>query len=165
MKKMLKYFKIFVLFFLILSSCNSKTIFSEYKNLPNQTWFLNNKIVFNIENKDTINNKNVFINIRNTTNYPFSSLFLIAKIKTPANNQIIDTLEYKMADNYGNWLGSGISNIKENKLIYKQNYHFSKQGNYKFTIQQATRSNTDINGNTPLKGISDVGLSIEKIKE
>ncbi|MCF6181438.1 gliding motility lipoprotein GldH [Lutibacter sp.] len=165
MKKTVKKFKVYIFFFLALISCNSKTIFNKYQSLPNKTWFLNNKIVFNIENKDTINNKNVFINIRNTTNYPFSSLFLIAKIETPTNNQIIDTLEYKMADNYGNWLGTGISNIKENKLIYKQNYHFSKQGNYKFTIQQATRSNSDIDGNMPLKGISDVGLSIEKIKE
>jgi gliding motility-associated lipoprotein GldH len=160
-----KQFKIYIIFSLVLLSCNSKTIYSEYQNLPNQTWFLNNKIIFNIDNKDTINDKNVFINIRNTDNYPFSSLFLIAKIETPTKEQIIDTLEYKMADNFGNWLGSGISNLKENKLIYKPNYHFSKKGIYKFTIQQATRSNNDIDGNMPLKGISDVGLSIEKIKE
>lgn len=118
-----------------------------------------------MDNSDTINKKNVFINIRNTTDYPFSSLFLIAKIETPKKEQIIDTLEYKMADNYGNWLGSGISDLKENKLIYKQNYLFTKSGNYKFTIQQATRSSNDIDGNMPLIGISDVGLSIEKIKE
>jgi len=160
-----KQFKIYIAFSLVLLSCNSKTVFSEYQSLPNETWFLNNKIVFNVDNTDTIINKNVFINIRNTVNYPFSSLFLIAKIETPNKGQIIDTLEYEMADNYGNWLGSGISNLKENKLIYKQNYHFSNKGNYKFTIQQATRSNNDIEGSMPLKGISDVGLSIEKVKK
>jgi len=165
MKKTLKNFKVYVVFFLVLASCNSKTILSKYQSIPNQTWFYNNKIVFNINNYDTINKKNVFINIRNTTDYPFSSLFLIAKIETPKKEQIIDTLEYKMADNYGNWLGSGISDLKENKLIYKQNYLFTKSGNYKFTIQQATRSSNDIDGNMPLIGISDVGLSIEKIKE
>jgi gliding motility-associated lipoprotein GldH len=164
MKKMLKKFKIYVAFSLMLISCNSKTVFSEYQSLPNKTWFLNNKVVFNVDNKDTIYNKNVFINIRNTTDYPFSSLFLITKIETPTKKQIVDTLEYKMADNYGNWLGSGISDLKENKLIFKQNYHFLNKGNYKFTIQQATRGNNDIDGTTPLKGISDVGLSIEKIK-
>jgi gliding motility-associated lipoprotein GldH len=165
MKKMLKQFKIYIVFSLVLLSCNSKTEFSKYQSLPNETWFLNNKIVFNVDNTDTIFNKNVFLNIRNTNNYPFSSLFLIAKIETPAKKQIIDTLEYKMADNFGNWLGSGISNLKENKLIYKQNYHFSKKGNYTFTIQQATRGNNDIEGSMPLKGISDVGLSIEKMKK
>ncbi len=162
---MLKKFKIYLVFSLLLISCNSKTVFSEYQSLPNNTWFLNHKIVFNVDNKDTIFNKNVFINIRNTTDYPFSSLFLIAKIETPSKKQIIDTLEYQMADNYGNWLGSGISNLKENKLIYKQNYLFLNKGNYKFTIQQATRGTNDVDGTMPLKGISDVGLSIEKIKE
>jgi len=32
-------------------------------------------------------------------------------------------------------------------------------------IQQATRSIRDIEGKEPLKGITDVGLSIEKVKK
>ena len=165
MKKTLKNLKFYIVFFLVLTACNSKTTFSEYQSLPNQTWFFNNKIIFNVTNTDTINSKNVFINIRNTAKYPYSSLFLIAKIETPKRRFIIDTLEYKMTDNFGNWLGSGISNLKENKLIYKQNYHFKNNGNYKFIIQQATRSFSDIDGDMPLIGISDVGLSSEKMKK
>jgi len=155
----------YLVFFILLLSCNSQSEFNTYQTIKNQQWFFKNKIEFTVNNVDTIYLKNVFINIRSTNKYPFSSLFLIAKIETPTKKQLIDTLEYEMADSQGNWLGTGISDLKENKLIYKQNFKFSKKGNYKFSIQQATRSNSDLEGKMPLLGISDVGLSIEKIKE
>jgi len=159
-----KQFGFYLVVFTLLLSCNSKTEFNTYQTIKNKQWFFKNKIEFTVNNTDTIYPKNVFINIRSTNKYPFSSLFLITKIETPSNKQIIDTLEYEMADNQGNWLGTGISELKENKLIYKQNFKFLKKGNYKFSIQQATRSSSDLEGKMPLLGISDVGLSIEKVK-
>jgi gliding motility-associated lipoprotein GldH len=118
-----------------------------------------------VNNLDTISANNVFINIRNNKDYEFSSLFLIAKIELPNGYKVIDTLEYEMTDAAGNWLGSGFTDLKENKLFYKENVVFSEIGTYKFNIQNATRGINDIQGKNPLKGITDVGLSIEKIKK
>ena len=83
----------------------------------------------------------------------------------PNGYKVVDTLEYEMADVYGNWLGAGFTDIKENKLFYKENVVFSEKGDYKFNIQQATRSVYDIEGKNTLQGITDVGLRIEKVKE
>ena len=69
-----------------------------------------------------------------------------------------------MTDASGKWLGSGFSDIKENKLFYKENVVFNKKGNYNFTIQHATRGINDVKGVKPLQGITDVGLSIENIE-
>lgn len=155
-----KYFQLLLVFLLVVS-CDSKMIFDQYQPIKNHQWSSENKIEFIVENIDTISKKNVFINIRNNKEYEFSSLFLIAKIEFPKGIRVIDTLEYEMADIQGKWLGTGFTDVKENKLFYKENVVFSEKGTYKFSIQQATRSINDIEGKNPLKGITDVGLSIE----
>ena len=150
---------------LILVSCAGKTEHSSYKSIDSHKWFSKNKIAFIVNNTDTISKKNVFIHVRNNKDYEFSSLFLIAKIEFPNGFQVTDTLEYEMTDSEGNWLGSGFTELKENKLFYKENVLFSEKGDYKFNIEHATRSIKDIEGQLPLNGITDVGLSIEKVTE
>ena len=108
--------------------------------------------------------RNLFINIRNNKNYEFSSLFLIAKIEFPSGYKLVDTLEYEMTNAKGEFLGQGFSDVKENKLFLREKVVLSEKGDYKFLIQQATRSINDIEGKNPLQGITDVGLSIEKVK-
>ncbi|WP_245949173.1 gliding motility lipoprotein GldH [Lutibacter citreus] len=149
---------------ILLVACNSNSEYSFYKPIENHQWVSENGIEFIVNNLDTISKKNVFINIRNNKDYEFSSLFLIAKIEFPTGFTVIDTLEYEMTDTHGNWLGTGFTELKENKLFYKENVLFSEKGEYKFDIQQATRGINDIEGKIPLKGITDVGLSIEKVK-
>ena len=148
---------------LLLVSCNSKSIYNQYETIENNQWSSTDAIKFIINNQDTISKKNVFINIRNTKDYAFSSLFLIAKIEFPSGFQIVDTLEYEMADAKGKWLGTGFTDIKENKLFYKENIVFFEKGEYTIEVQHATRSIHDIEGINPLAGIYNVGLSIEKV--
>lgn len=140
-------------------------VYDKYKSIDNHQWNSYNSIDFIVSNSDTISAKNVFINIRNNKKYEFSSLFLITKMEFPSGYKVVDTLEYEMTDSYGNWLGSGFTDIKENKLFYKENVVFSEKGDYKFNVQQATRSVNDVEGKNPLQGITDVGLRIEKVKE
>jgi len=139
-------------------------IYDQYQSIENHQWSSDNKIEFIVNNSDTISAKNVFINIRNNKTYEFSSLFLIAKIEFPQGMRIIDTLEYEMANAQGHWLGTGFTDIKESKLFYKENVIFEEKGAYKFSIQHATRGIKDIEGYNPLKGITDVGLSIENVQ-
>jgi len=152
---------VILLLLVVFISCNSNKTFDKYDSIDGNEWLSENKIEFVVSNIDTISNKNVFINIRNNKDYEFSTLFLIAKIEFPKGTKIVDTLEYEMTDALGKWLGSGYTDIKENKLFYKENVLFSEKGDYKFSIQHATRSMDDIHGEKPLKGITNVGLSIE----
>ena len=152
-------------FALLLLSCNSNQVFDQYISVENQQWPSEKSVDFTVNNLDTISANNVFINIRNNKDYAYSSLFLIAKIEFPNGFKVIDTLEYEMTDASGNWLGSGFTDLKENKLFYKENVVFSEIGTYKFNIQHATRGINDIEGKNPLKGITDVGLRIEKVKK
>ncbi len=68
-----------------------------------------------------------------------------------------------MANEKGEWLGTGFSSVKESKLFYKEKVRFPQKGIYKFSVKQVTRGIDDIEGVKPLKGILDVGLQIEKV--
>ncbi len=145
-------------------SCDDKRVFDEYKSVKNGSWDKDNKISFNFTVNDTLVKRNLFINLRNNNDYEFSNLFIITKLDFPSGEKIIDTLEYEMTDNSGRFLGTGFTDIKENKLFYKENIVFPKKGNYKISIEQAMRKNGMVEGIKTLKGITEVGFRIEKTK-
>jgi len=156
--------KIGLLFFIatLLVSCNSNSDFDEYVALPKSAWHRTNTIQFTFSVNDSINKKNLFINLRNNKDYEYSNLFLITQMNFPDGQVIVDTLEYDMADVTGKFLGQGFSDIKENKLFYKENITFPSTGDYTFKVRQAMRKNGEVQGIEELEGITHVGFRIEK---
>ena len=155
-----------VLFALIFSvllgvSCDSNRVYDEYKSLPN-AWNKDSIVSFKVNPPDSINPYNLFVNLRNTSEYKYSNLFLIVEMAFPHGKTITDTLEYRMADPTGEFLGTGLTDVKENKLWYKESVVFNEVGTYTVSIQQAMRENGKVNGVVDLEGITDVGFRIEK---
>lgn len=156
-----------ILFFVVIisiSSCSKNMVFNQFKNIENDQWHKDSIINFTVSSTDTISKNNIYINLRNNKDYEFSNLFLIVGIKFPNNYQIVDTLEYEMTTSEGRFLGSGISDIKENKLEYKTNVVFPVKGEYNIFVQQAMRKTREIDGIKNLIGITDVGIQIEKTR-
>ena len=142
-----------------ISSCDRNRVFDEYKSLSG--WNKDSLVRFELENIDSSRVYDLFINIRNNSEYQYSNLFLITEIKFPQGKVISDTLEYEMTKPNGEWLGTGFGDVKENKLWYKENVKFDEPGKYKVTIQQAMRKNGEVDGIQELEGITDVGFRIE----
>lgn len=143
-----------------LMSCDKKRVFDEYQSIPNK-WNKDSIITFKLQNIDSVQNYNLFINVRNNSDFAFSNLFLIAQIQFPQGKVITDTLEYQMATPNGQWLGTGFGSIMENKLWYKENFQFNEAGEFKVSIQQAMRKNRSEQGIENLEGITQVGFRIE----
>ncbi|WP_067029781.1 gliding motility lipoprotein GldH [Allomuricauda sp. CP2A] len=143
-------------------SCNDQMVFSEYEPLKDGKWEMDNVVQFEFSGMDSITPYNMFINIRNDDTFPFSNLFLITELEAPNGNTLKDTLEYKMAEPTGEWLGKGLGSVKENKLWFQENVVFPDSGVYKVNISHAMRKNGDVEGIHILDGITDVGLEIEK---
>jgi len=148
---------------ILLISCNNNMVFDHYKSMPNDEWHKDSILNFEFSPVDTISRNNVFINLRNNNDYAYSNLFLIVGIDFPNNYKVVDTLEYEMADTEGKFLGEGITDLKENVLEYKTNVIFPTTGTYNISIQQAMRKSGEIDGIANLKGVTDVGIQIEKM--
>lgn len=152
-----------VIVLLVLTSCTNNLVYNEYKSIPNAEWHKDSIVKFQFSPVDTISRNNVYINLRNNNDYAYSNLFLIVGIDFPNNYRVVDTLEYEMADVEGNFLGEGLTDLKENLLEFKTNVIFPTTGVYDISIQQAMRKSGEVDGITALKGVSDVGIQIEKM--
>jgi gliding motility-associated lipoprotein GldH len=150
---------------ILTNSCDDISEFNRYNKLENSSWKAGEIVSFTFKVKDTISPKNLFINIRSNNDYEFSNLYVITELKFPNNSLVIDTLQYEMTNASGKFLGNGFSEIKENKLFYKERKIFPVSGGYAFNVRHAMRKNGAMNAIENLKGIQDVGFSIEKIKE
>ena len=150
-----------LVFFLVLASCDSNRVFDIYKSVPN-AWHKDSIVSFKVNPPDSTNAYNLFVNLRNTSDYKFNNLFLIVEMAFPHGKTLKDTLEYRMADPTGKLLGTGITGVKENKLWYKEQVVFKEAGVYTVNIQHAMRENGKVNGVVELEGITDIGFRIEK---
>ena len=144
-----------------LMGCDSSQVFDEYQSVSSN-WDKDELIEFNVSPPDTTNAYDLFINLRNTNDYKYSNIFLIVELNHPNGKVVKDTLEYRMTTAEGEFLGSGFSDVKENKLWYKEGYIFKESGEYLIRIGQAMRENRSVNGIEKLEGIIDVGFRIER---
>jgi len=153
-----------VLLLVLVLSCDSKAVFDEYKAVSN-AWNIGNELTYTFEAPDTTNNYNLFVNLRNNKDYEFNNLYVITSLEYPNGKTYIDTLEYRMAAPDGSLLGTGFSDIKENKLWYKGHkdvFKFSEVGSYTFKVQQAMRKYGAVEGLQDLQGVTEVGFRVEK---
>lgn len=158
-----------VVFFLFLglllfASCDKTRVYDDYESVPGE-WHRDSVITFKFQAPDTIENYNLFINLRNNSDYPFSNLYLIIELNFPNGKVISDTLQYEMAAPSGEWLGTGFGDVKESKLWYKENIKFAESGEYMVTVQHAMRKRDSVKGIEYLDGITEVGFRIEDIKQ
>ncbi len=158
-------FSVLLVYCLIMLSCDSNRVFDEYQSVANQ-WHKDSVMSFNMIAPDTISHYNLFVNLRNNDAYKYSNLFLVVELNYPNGKTIKDTLEYRMAAPDGTFLGTGFSDVKENKLWYKgfeDPFVFEEQGTYTVNIQHAMRANGEVNGVVNLEGVTDVGFRVEHV--
>jgi gliding motility-associated lipoprotein GldH len=141
-----------------LASCVKNAVFTDSEAMKGRIWSLDNIPVFKIPVRDTLNSNNIFFIIRTGSSYPYRNIYLFVTTTAPGGKSITDTLQYELADEKGNWYGKGFGDIHELKLPYKSNVFFPVSGTYLINIQHGMRTEN-------LKGVYDVGLSVEKVKK
>jgi gliding motility-associated lipoprotein GldH len=147
---------LFMVLVLVAVSCDPDKVFEENREIEGHTWKIGEVLHFKVPVEDTLSPQSVFINIRNYSDYPYSNLYLFIHVTSPAGDEVTDTLNFRLADDRGRWLGRGIGDLYFIRLPYKQDILFPYKGIYRFEIAQGMR--------TDLKGIRDVGLRVERIK-
>lgn len=130
----------------------------ETRTIENETWEMTNRLQFNFDADEETGPCNMYINIRNTTDYGNSNVFLFVQVLYPDNTVGVDTVEGIITDNKGRWLGDGSGRFRNNKFLYKRGITFPQTGKYVVTIEQAMRDSS-------LVGISAVGIEIEQLNK
>lgn len=138
---------------LVFAGCSNQTNLDQSFDMPPSGWYMNSGVEFQTEITDTLKNYDFLMSIRNNIDYRYSNLYIFLITEFPNGNYARDTIEFVLADNQGDWLGKGWSDVKESNILLNENMRFPLGGEYKFIVQQAMREDT-------LKGIVSIGLKI-----
>ncbi len=142
---------------LILLSCDPHRVYEKNIKIPDGIWYKDHKVSFEVLIDDTSSTHNLYVNVRNTSLYPYSNLYLFIETTAPSGHTIRETYEVTLADDKGKWMGSGLGDIWDLQQVYKENVKFAQRGKYFFEYQQAMRTDK-------LPFVLDVGLRIESLK-
>jgi gliding motility-associated lipoprotein GldH len=142
---------------LFFTACDSRRVFDENKEIPDAVWNANQKIAFEFEVPDTTTVFNTYINVRNASQYPYSNLYLFVTATFPNGTVSKDTVNCILQDENGHWLGDGLGDLWDNRILFKPMVRFPQAGKYKIEFEQAMRQQQ-------LPMIMDVGFRLEKAK-
>ena len=73
----------------------------------NPGWQSEDAAVFEWQVVDTLERYDFFVDLRHDQQYPFSNIYLFVDFTFPNGRMLKDTLSCELADDRGNWLGSG----------------------------------------------------------
>ena len=140
---------------LLFNACDSSKVYEENVEIPNGIWKATAPIRFEFIIEETTVPHNVYVNVRNTNLYPTSNLWLFVSSISPSGKMQKDTVEFFLADEKGQWYGSGMGDIWDHQLLFKNNIGFVEKGQYQIILQHGMRME-----NLPF--VMEAGIRVEK---
>ena len=139
---------------LVFTACTSES-FNKRTVIPEAEWRQEDRVAFDVDINDTLSPYRFGIGLRHLENYHYSNLFVFLHTRMPNGNITHDTIECTLATPEGRWIGKSSGSMRDLLVPLNENLLFPLTGTYHFEIEQAMREPV-------LKGISDIGLYIEK---
>ena len=148
--------KLFILFTIatLFTACGSEG-YDERKVISEAKWAVEDRVPFDVTVNDTVGVYAFGMNLRHMENYRYSNLYVFLHTTFPNGNLTHDTIQLMLATPDGRWVGKGSGSMRDLHITLNPRMRFPVQGTYHFEIEQAMREPV-------LKGISDIGLFIEK---
>lgn len=152
---MSRFFGFFLLFlFLSFISCGGDVFYSKNYNIKDY-WNQNDEKVFDFIIEDTLGIFNAYFILRNDNTYAYRNLHLFTEISAENVEDKQDTLSYFLAKENGEWLGTGLGGLKENKLVLFEDLKFPRKGKYNIKVRHGMRDSL-------LEGIQDFSFLLKK---
>ncbi len=142
-------------FALLLQACDQDVVFQQQQRLPAEGWHFEDCAQFEAEIRDSLSLHTMYLDVRNTTDYAYSNLYIFLDIEFPDQRVFRDTIAAILADRRGQWTGSGFGHLRAQRFLFRDDVWFPSAGTYRFKICHGMRYDT-------LNGISDVGIRIER---
>lgn len=157
--KMSSKIKLFLFIFLTLTgflACqDTQTVVDSNIEIADRNWSYTEKIQVPLIIENTDIPYNIYLNLRHTSSYRYSNIFLLIHMISPDGRRTTERKEFKLALPDGQWLGSGSGDMYSYQIPLKEKYRFSLKGKYLIELEQNMRDN-------PLDYVSDAGIRIEK---
>ena len=140
----------FVLAVVCLAACNNNIEYSQFCSIPSEQWAIDEVAQFDYAIADTAVDYRMLIYVRHTERYPYQNMWLFVN-----NANRVDTIEFYLADDRGQWLGDKHHGFYEMPVLFEESIHFADTGTYHMEIAHGMRDSL-------LRGVTDIGLEISK---
>jgi gliding motility-associated lipoprotein GldH len=137
----------------VLNSCDSNRVYEENFSVENNVWNYEDVKTFSFDITDTLSPLDLYVNIRTTSDYQYSNLYVYLYSAYPNGYSDKDTLEFILAEQDGKWLGESSGTVIENQILISRGGRFPYSGKYTFKIQHAMREKD-------LPEIIDIGFRV-----
>lgn len=139
---------------LLLWSCTVTDFYNEYQPTGADGWPRDSVLVFTVEATDTLAVCDMFVQLRHTGRYRYQTIGMQVELTGPDSLLIArDTLEMRLSDTSGNWLGAGSGVVYQLEKPYRMNSVFGRKGTYVFKLSQCMND-------TLIVGVTHAGLRI-----
>jgi gliding motility-associated lipoprotein GldH len=148
---------IFVVFF-FFSSCDTNRVYEDNVEFKDRSWKIAEPAQLEFYIQDTAMRYNLYLNIRNSIDYPYSRLFVNYSLQNAEGKEISKKMisEYLFDQKTGQPKGnSGLGDLYDHEFIFLMDHAFMTPGKYKVKFEQFMRQDT-------LQGIIAVGLRVER---
>ena len=68
---------------MVFCGCNHKTYYSDIKTLPHEKWAVDKPLYFKVNIEDSMQYFNMYIHLRNTTDFETQNFYVFMKTKYP----------------------------------------------------------------------------------
>src|SRR5258705_1119504 len=127
-----------VVFSVLCGSCDSERIFENNVEFRDRNWKIAQSVQFEFQIADTSRRYNLWMNIRNSLDYPYARIFVnydLQKDSTTLTKKMIAAylFDQKTGKPFGN---TGLGDIYDHQFPILKNYSFDKAGVYKIRLNQ-----------------------------
>jgi gliding motility-associated lipoprotein GldH len=142
----------------LLFSCDSNRVYEDNVEFKDRTWKISEPAQLEFDILDTTKRYNLYMDVRNSLDYPYSRLFVNYNLIDPTGAEVSKKMitEYLFDQKSGKPNGnSGLGDVYDHQFLFLQKHSFSKIGKYKVKFEQFMRQDT-------LQGVLAVGLRVEQ---
>jgi gliding motility-associated lipoprotein GldH len=142
-----------------IHSCGNIDVFEKNVSIPDEEWSSSFKPEIKFDISDTTSLYNIYVVLRHTNAYRYNNIWLNIYTQSPADSVHKERLELRLATDDKGWLGSGMDDIFEHRILVNrgQPLRFPRSGEYTFRLEQIMREE-------PLQYVMNVGIRVEKVK-
>lgn len=139
----------------MLAACSNERVFEENIDFNNRVWQADSLARFKFRINDSTQDYSIYLNIRNTADYPFHNIYLEYNLQDSSGNVLREELINRnlFDEKTGKPLGDGLGDIFSHQFPMVTGYEFPQAGLYQLNIQQYMRMDS-------LPGIVSLGAKV-----
>ena len=138
----------------VLASCGEPPLMAESKEVSMDGWPSEERLLFHWDVQDTLQRQDLLLDIRHDQTYPYSNLYVFLTYRYPNGRSRVDTVECTLANERGEWRGSGFGDLVDHRFLLQSGIQFPLRGRYGLEVRHGMRQD-------PIPAVANVGLRLE----